>query len=180
MTFCRQPRPVSAFSSSTFKLSNLPTCKRSVNLSPLLSLTSSRSVYDRNALNSNPLNALRTAFFATEGWGSRPSYKVRNQDVDSRVHSSSPLAACLCFQRLTHCSICKPFVLITLQQYPGVVGGRPFSIFRLASSRGGPLPILEFRVSNSRAPAERIQLALGTANGKRRTVNFPTRRGVRW
>ena len=32
----------------------------------------------------------------------------------------SPLAASLCFQRLTHCPICKPFALITLQQYPGV------------------------------------------------------------
>src|SRR5690242_18522894 len=28
----------------------------------------------------------------------------------------------LCFHALTHCPICKSLVLMTLQQYPGVVG----------------------------------------------------------
>ena len=35
----------------------------------------------------------------------------------------SPLFASFCFQRLTHCPICKSIVLITLQQVPPGVGG---------------------------------------------------------
>ena len=41
---------------------------------------------------------------------------------------SSPPAAFLCFQQLTNCPICKPFILITMQQWGGC-GGTPFSIF---------------------------------------------------
>ncbi len=31
------------------------------------------------------------------------------------------------FQRVTNCPICKPFVLITIQQYPGWVGGAGYA-----------------------------------------------------
>ena len=41
---------------------------------------------------------------------------------------SSQLAFFFCFQRLTHCPICKPFVLITLQQWVGWVGGTEFRL----------------------------------------------------
>ena len=43
-----------------------------------------------------------------------------------RIPLSSRL---LYFQSLTHCPICKFFVFIPLQQYPGVVGVPPFSLF---------------------------------------------------
>ena len=62
-------RYVSASSSSTFKLSNLPICKRSLDLSLLLSLTSAQRMHDRNALNSFCFKGLRTTSIATEGWG---------------------------------------------------------------------------------------------------------------
>ena len=38
-------------------------------LSPFPPIASAHDVHDRNALNFNPVKALRTAFFATEGWG---------------------------------------------------------------------------------------------------------------
>jgi hypothetical protein len=64
---------------------------------------------DRSALNSFTFNQLRTTFITMEGWGMNPNI----------IRNSQPLMPVLCFQRLTHCPICNPFVLITLQQYPG-------------------------------------------------------------
>src|SRR5690348_4465295 len=67
---------------------------------------------DRNAPNSFLPKRLRTTSFTTAGWG------VSALALHT-VASRSPLTASLCFQRLTHCPICKPFVFITLQQCGG-------------------------------------------------------------
>lgn len=52
----------------------------------------------------------------------RSSALSRFQQLTNCPRISPPLAS-LCFQALTHCPICKPFVFRTLQQYRGVVGG---------------------------------------------------------
>src|SRR5579859_8059987 len=47
----------------------------------------------------------------------------------------SPQATVFCFHQLTNCPICKPFVLKTLQQWGGVVGGAVRKSTGLASAR---------------------------------------------
>src|SRR5215472_14241966 len=39
--------------------------------------------------------------------------------ICNQFRTQSPLAAALSFQSLTNCPICKPFALMTLQQYGG-------------------------------------------------------------
>lgn len=78
--------------------------------STFVSSTSGHRVHDRNALNSFALKCLRTTFFATEAWGA----------AAAPILDPSPPTPGFSFQRLTHCPICKLFLLMTLQQYPGV------------------------------------------------------------
>ena len=119
-----------------------PSLHDATNVFPLSPVFSSASkplsaphVHDRNALNSFRFMRLRTTFFATEGWGSKGSYKSLSlYHSNLNATRTSPLIACLCFQRLAHCPICKPFVFITLQQYRGVGGPPfPFSLFHFPS-----------------------------------------------
>ena len=56
------------------------------------------------------INHFRTLSRATEGRGL----------LSAPIPNAEPLVAVFCFQSLTHCPICNSFVLITLQQYPGV------------------------------------------------------------
>ena len=82
-------------------------------------------VHDRNALNPFRLKRLRTTFFATEGWvppHPRKSAASANHNFQQLTHCfrPSPHGGSLCFHEVTHCPICKPFLLIMLQQYPGV------------------------------------------------------------
>ena len=65
------------------------------------------------------INHFRTLSHAMEGGVSSldPSLATR---LPQAPRGHSPLATSLRFQRLTHCPICNHFILITLQQYPGV------------------------------------------------------------
>src|SRR5690348_10465937 len=65
----------------------------------------------------------------------------------SLANRNSPLAAVLCFQRLTHCPICKPFVLITLQQWGEWVGatGRPEQLGAVAGPALGAVAGVDAR-----------------------------------
>ena|SRR5690348_90473 len=65
---------------------------------------------------SQPLShqSLPHSFPCNGGWG--VSFR------SASLTTPPPLPAFFCFQQVTHCPICNPFVLIMLQQWGGVVG----------------------------------------------------------
>jgi|SRR5919108_1485317 hypothetical protein len=146
--FCSVPSP-RAVHFLTCKPSNPPRCKRSFDLSPfppircplfftpcvsegcarvLFSLLSVYYALFFPLKQSQPLShqPLPHSFPCNGGWGvTFPSSIARLFNLTGNL----PLAAFFCFQRLTHCPIYNPFVLMTLQQWGGR-GVRPSLSFK--------------------------------------------------
>lgn len=123
---------------------SLPSAFCPSDLSPLPPTTSAHTVHDRNAPNFNPVKALRTTFFTTEGWGGSTT-------AHFKFHLNSTGLSSL------ECAVPRPRLLSLLEC--AVAKTRPRNSFRMSSSkkRGGGGSISCW-----------LSLFL---NGKRRTAN---------
>lgn len=121
--------------SSTFRACSVQRAN-APRLSLLLSSTSAHHTHDRNALNSFALKHLRTAFFATEGWGGSATGHFK-------YHLNSGSPNCRPSTRLTSLECAVPRLrLLTLLEC-AVAKNRPRNPFRMRSSEkkrgeGGP------------------------------------------
>ena len=84
--------------------------------------------------------------------------------VSALIPNHQPLVPVLSFQQLANCPICKPFVLITLQQCRGVVGSLPSASSSLALSRHWNQPLARVSSASFDFQPSTVNLSLPAIN----------------